>query len=250
MILRRRSRKARRMYGSARHCSGRGGKSDTRAMTVGFYSPLPPAPTGVADYSAVLLNALRKHGPVVVDAERCDVALYHLGNNHLHRAIYQRALSQPGVAVLHDAVLHHFFLGTLSADNYEDEFVFNYGEWMRALATELWGQRARSAADPRYFDYAMVKRVCETSRAIVVHNPGAAAIVKRHAPGARVIEIPHLFLPPAPVDQGDTLRLRDQFGVGTRTLLAGVFGHLRESKRLTVILRAMERASSVGVDVK
>jgi glycosyltransferase involved in cell wall biosynthesis len=33
-------------------------------------------------------------------------------------------------------------------------------------------------------------------------------------------------------------------------LLAGVFGHLRESKRLPVILRAMERAWNAGVDVR
>ncbi|HEV8147562.1 MAG TPA: glycosyltransferase family 4 protein [Bryobacteraceae bacterium] len=221
-----------------------------RSITVGFFSPLPPSPTGVADYSAVLLEALRKHGRVDVDAERCDVALYHIGNNHLHRAIYQRALLHPGVTVLHDAVLHHFFLGTLSPDDYASEFVHNYGEWMRGLATELWANRARSAADPRYFEYAMVKRIAETSRAIIVHNPGAAAIVKRHAPSAHVIEIPHLSIPASPPDNIETLRLRDTLGIGPRTLLAGVFGHLRESKRLTVILRAMERAWSAGADVK
>jgi glycosyltransferase involved in cell wall biosynthesis len=152
--------------------------------------------------------------------------------------------------VLHDAVLHHFFLGTLSADEYTEEFVYNYGEWMRGLATELWSQRSRSAADPRYFEYAMVKRVAEVSRAIIVHNPGAAAIVMRHAPGARVIEIPHLFVAPQLPDEVDTLRLRAELGVAPRTLLAGVFGHLRESKRLAVILRAMERAWGAGADVK
>src|SRR5260370_40269065 len=111
-------------------------------MTVGFYSPLPPAPTGVADYSAALLDALRKHGQIEVDTECCDVALYHLGNNHLHREIYLRALETPGVAVLHDAVLHHFFLGTLSADEYAAEFVYNYGECIRRLATEQWSKRS------------------------------------------------------------------------------------------------------------
>ena len=44
------------------------------AVTVGFYSPLPPARTGVADYAAALLAALRRLGPVEVAPERCDVA--------------------------------------------------------------------------------------------------------------------------------------------------------------------------------
>jgi hypothetical protein len=64
-------------------------------MKAGFYSPLPPAATGVADYSAALLPELRKLGTVEIDAAECDVALYHIGNNSLHRDIYQRALAHP-----------------------------------------------------------------------------------------------------------------------------------------------------------
>ena len=56
-------------------------------MRIGFFSPLPPASTGVADYSAALLSELRKHGDVVVNSPACDIALYHVGNNHLHREI-------------------------------------------------------------------------------------------------------------------------------------------------------------------
>lgn len=80
-------------------------------MTVGFYAPLPPAHTGVADYAAALLAELKKRGRVEVAPASCDVALYHLGNNGLHGDIYRRALESPGVVVLHDAVLHHFLLG-------------------------------------------------------------------------------------------------------------------------------------------
>jgi glycosyltransferase involved in cell wall biosynthesis len=219
-------------------------------MKVGFFSPMPPAPTGVADYSAALLPALRKHGDVRVGEQDSDVALYHLGNNHLHREIYRRALTFPGVVVLHDAALNHFFLGTLDQAGYVEEFVFNYGEWNRGLAEDLWTNRARSAADPRYFEYPMLKRLVTSSRTVIVHNPAAARIVLAHNPGAHVVEIPHLFVPTPPVAQVDTLRFRAQLGLGPRTLLAGVFGHLRESKRLCAILRAMDRLWKSGVDVK
>ena len=218
-------------------------------MTVGWFAPLPPAPTGVADYAAALLTALRKLGRVEI-ASKAGVALYHLGNNHLHRTIYRRALERPGVVVLHDAVLHHFFLGTLDEQAYVEEFVYNYGEWMRELAGELWRDRARSAADPRYFDYPMLKRIATGSQAAIVHNPAAARAVKRHAPEARVIEIPHLFVKPELPRLVDTLHFRSELGMGPRTLLAGVFGHLRESKRLPVLLRAMERAWSAGADAR
>lgn len=218
-------------------------------MRIGFFSPLPPARSGVADYSAALLGALRKHGDVETGAADADIALYHIGNNSLHRDIYFRAIRYPGVAVLHDAALNHFFLGQLDRAAYLDEFVYNYGEWNRGLAEDLWASRARSAADPRYFEYAMLKRIAESSLAIIVHNPAAAQVVFRHNPEARVVEIPHLFAPPPAPQAVDTLRFRAELGLKPRTLLAGVFGHLRESKRLCPILRAMDRVWNSGADV-
>ncbi len=219
-------------------------------MTVGYFAPLPPAKTGVADYAEALLDALRQHGEVKVDANNADFSLYHIGNNQLHAAIYDRALAHPGVVVLHDAVLQHFFLGRLTRQQYIDEFIFNYGEWTRSLAEDLWKHRARSAADPRYFAWPMLKRIATTARAVIVHNPAAAAIVRNHAPSARIVEIPHLFVPPQTPALVDTLRFRNHLGLAARTLLIGVFGHQRESKRLPVVLRALESVWTSGADVR
>jgi glycosyltransferase involved in cell wall biosynthesis len=210
-------------------------------MTVGFFAPLPPARTGVADYAVALLRRLRAHGTVEIAPARADINLYHLGNNHLHAAIYERALRVPGVVVLHDAVLHHFFLGAMTASQYTDEFIFNYGEWSRALAESLWRVRARSAADSRFFAYPMLRRVCETARAVIVHNPAAASMVLRHAPKARVAEIPMLLEPVESAPVAEIEAVRQRLEVDHRTVLAGIFGHLRESKRILPVLRAFRR---------
>jgi glycosyltransferase involved in cell wall biosynthesis len=217
-------------------------------VKIGFYSPLPPARTGVADYAAALAGELRAFGPVALN-EPGDVPLYHLGNNLLHREIYRRALERPGVAVFHDAVLHHFLLGTLDREAYIEEFVWNYGEWSRDLAAELWQERGRSARDPRYFEYAMVRRVAEASRACVVHNPGAARIITAHAPAARVVEIPHLLLSPSPAPEAQVARWRALHGIPPGAFLFGLFGHLRETKRLFTLLRAFARLRAPQPDV-
>jgi glycosyltransferase involved in cell wall biosynthesis len=217
-------------------------------VTIGFHAPLPPAPTGVADYAAALLEELRGFGDVRVNAPGGDVCLYHLGNNGLHREIYQRALERPGVVVLHDAVLHHFFLGWLGREEYIAEFVWNYGEWSAGLAGELWEARRGSGQDRRYFEHAMVRRVAEASQAVVVHNPGAARIVAAHASSARIVEIPHLFRAPRRVEDSVAMRWRGRHGIAPGAFLFGVFGHLRETKRLLAVLRAFERVRAAGLD--
>ncbi len=207
-------------------------------MTVGFHAPLPPARTGVADYAAALLADLRGRGRVEIAPARCDVALYHLGNNKLHAAIYRRAIERPGVVVLHDAALNHFYLGQLDEAAYTEEFVYNYGEWNRGLGRELWLNRAASGSDRRYFDFPMLRRAAERALVVVVHNPAAAEMVRRHAPGARIVEIPHFFAPPELPSASQALRFRERLGVPPRAFLFGVFGYLRETKRLLQVLDA------------
>jgi glycosyltransferase involved in cell wall biosynthesis len=210
-------------------------------VKIGFHSPLPPARTGVAEYSFALKKALEATDTIEVNSANADLDLYHIGNNQLHAAIYQRALSKPGVVVLHDAVLQHFFLGSLDQDSYITEFTFNYGEWSRDFAQSLWRDRAGSGADPRYFQYPMLKRIAANSRAVIVHNPAAAALVQAHSAATAIHQIPHLFDPPAPVPPYEVESLRRDLGVKPGAFLLGVFGHLRESKRLATVLRAVRK---------
>jgi glycosyltransferase involved in cell wall biosynthesis len=197
-------------------------------VTVGFHSPLPPVRSGVADYAQSLLEALRTRTHVEVNADRADVHLYQIGNNQLHAEIYSRAKARPGVVVLHDAVLHHFYLGALSREQYIEEFTYNYGAWLGDTASELWERRARSAVAPEYFAYPMLRGIAETARAVVVHNSEAARIVAEHAPRARIFEIPHLFVE----------RTRTPMARGR---VFGVLGYLRETKRVSTVLRAFAR---------
>ena len=210
-------------------------------MKIGFISPMPPEPSGVADYSAGLVGELRKH--TVVDVTETpgpgpDGWIYQVGNNPLHWAAYRGALAEPGVTVLHDAVLHHLLLGTLSEQEYLEEFAHNYGEWRRDLGRDLWRSRSRSASDGRYFEYPMIRRLVERSRVVVVHNSGARRIVATAVPGAQVEEIPHYFVPPRM--PGAWRETRDRLGIATHEVVIGVFGYLRDSKRIGSVLRALD----------
>lgn len=218
-----------------------------------MFAPWPPARTGIADYAAAQLAALRRTaGPhtVAADPATCDAALYHLGNHPLHARIYARALREPGVVVLHDALLQHFYLGTLGLEEYVQEFVYNYGSWHEDLARELYRSQAASGLRAEIYRYPMLRRVAESARAVVVHNRAAARLVGEHAASARIVEIPHLWQPPAHRPTvAETLRFRQAQGIPPAAWLFGLFGYLRESKRVEPTLAAFQAVRAAFPDI-
>jgi glycosyltransferase involved in cell wall biosynthesis len=102
-------------------------------VRLAFVSPLPPAPTGIADYAIDVLAALAGrheieafHGQDAVDTARLpcpahpaaellgrhrdrpfDLAVYQMGNGTAHAFQYDLLPRLPGLLVLHDLVLHH-----------------------------------------------------------------------------------------------------------------------------------------------
>ena len=213
-------------------------------MTVGYHAPPPGSHTGVADYAETLRHALEQFGTIVPGAAQAGVHLYHIGNNQLHADIYRRAIATPGVVVLHDAVLHHFLLGTLSEEQYIAEWVYNYGEWRRPIGEELWRDRSKAQSDPRYFEFPMLRRIIAASHAVIVHNPGAAAIAQAH--GAKHLAIISHFHNPSAMPSGaDIAQFRERIGVGQGIRLFGIFGYLREPKRVIQSIRVFERLKAV-----
>jgi glycosyltransferase involved in cell wall biosynthesis len=86
-------------------------------VKIAYYSPVPPERSGIADYSALLLPALRERVDVVA-AERkkkprgAGLAVYHVGNNpEIHGWIVDALRRRPGLVVLHEFVLHHLVAG-------------------------------------------------------------------------------------------------------------------------------------------
>ncbi len=112
------------------------GPGDSRAPRprLAYVSPLPPAASGIADYSAELLPALAAHYDITVvnaepaldagiaaafpvrsaawldaNAHRVDRILYHFGNSPFHSHMVGLLRRHPGVVVLHDFYLGHLF---------------------------------------------------------------------------------------------------------------------------------------------
>ena len=210
-------------------------------MKIAFFSPLPPAKSGIADYSAVLLDPLKRFAEVETFASRparvrcvsLRRVVYQLGNNPHHTFAYEMAMEHPGVVVLHEANLHHLIADLTIArgdwDAYLREVEINAGA--EALATRS-ATCGRSSAD-RITRFRCCKPVLARSRGAIVHSAAVESELRAHGFTGPVAKIPHgAWIVDA--DRMSTAPL----GLNERTPLIGIFGFLKPYKRIAESLRA------------
>ena len=211
-------------------------------MKVGYYSPLPPDRSGIADYSAHLLPALEQRIEVKVAKHRrpaprrCDVALYHVGNNpDAHGWIVEAFRKRPGVVVLHDVVLHHLVAGmTVARDRpggYLDAMQRESGVVGRLLAHGVVDGLLQPLWKDRAADFPLTMWVVEPAIGIIVHSHFAEQWVRELGFTRPVwrIPMPAWEVPPAAVEA------RRPY------VVIGCFGHMNTAKRIPQLLDAFGR---------
>jgi glycosyltransferase involved in cell wall biosynthesis/SAM-dependent methyltransferase len=199
---------------------------------IAFFTPLPPAQTGTADYAAALIAELKQlvdlhvfeRVPARFRPDEFDATVYQIGNNPFHAGIYEAALQHPGIVVLHEANLHDLIRGL----NYSRPEVY-----LREIAYEIFGQESFPAVSntvmgqqPRTF--SMLRRLLDRSRACIVHSRFAEGAVRMKGFRGRVARIPH----GADVRSVDGAPFRARLGIEADQPLVGIFGYLRPDKRV------------------
>ena len=209
-------------------------------MKVAYYSPLPPSRSGIADYSALLLPALRERMDVELArpgrlrrAPKADVALYHVGNDpEAHGWIVEALRRRPGVVVLHELVLHHLVAGiTLArgdAAGYLAAMEAEHGLAGRLLAYGVLDNRIPPLWETRPQDFPLAGEILRLAQGLVVHSRYVEEGARAAGYEGPVARIPH----PA--------WRRDRTAT-TNGALVGCFGHLNESKRIPQLYAAFAR---------
>ena len=214
-------------------------------MRAAFFSPLPPARSGIADYSEALIESL---GPLVdlevfaraedaFDPSRFDIALYQVGNNQYHDFVYETALRHPGVVVMHESNLHHLISDlTIRRDDW-DGYVREC-EYNGGAAAGAYAERVRKLeVGPDYEGLPMTRRLLERARGVVVHSRHMEREVLAAGFTGPVAVIPHgAWIPDA-----DRNAWRQKLGIDEITPLIGIFGYLKPYKRIAESLRAFRR---------
>ncbi|HLG95761.1 MAG TPA: glycosyltransferase [Bryobacteraceae bacterium] len=215
---------------------------------------MPPARSGIADYSVALLEELGRLCDVQIFSQRTpgfdpghyDIALYQIGNNAYHDFCYETALEHPGVVVIHEANLHH-----LIAD-----LTIKRGDWdayMAAVAEEgneadmEYAEHVRKLeVGPDYERLPMLRRLLRRSKAAIVHSAHVERELRAAGFQRPVARIQH----GAWIPEASRLTFRHRLGLDETTPLIGTFGFLKPYKRIAESLRAFRRLIRLDPSVK
>jgi glycosyltransferase involved in cell wall biosynthesis/SAM-dependent methyltransferase len=224
-------------------------------MKIAFFSPLPPAKSGIADYSAALLQEMRELAsvdtfvtrPQNFDSSQYDACIYQIGNNPFHIDAYEMALEHPGIVVIHEANLHHLMaeltIRRNDWDGYLREVEYNGGR--EALDYALKYVRTLERG-PDYDGVPMLRRLLERSRGAIVHSDCVADALRATGFSGPIGRIWH----GAWIADAERMKWRDRLGVDELTPLVGIFGFLKPYKRIAESLRAFRRLVRIQPSAK
>ncbi len=245
-------------------------------MRLAWFSPLPPVRSGISACSAGLVSALRSEhdidvfvdDPVTGVAPRpqpgaagrpvrvrsahdfvweqrrapYDLTVYQIGNSSHHDYAWPYLFRYPGLAVLHDAHLHHARAAALlrerRAGHYRAEFAANQPD-SHPDAAEL----AVAGFDSHLlYGWPFTRLVVRASRMTAVHAPIVRAALAEDNPDATVelIRLGH----GTPLSDADIASrgaaARGRLGIPSAALLFGCFGGLSPDKRIPQVLGAFQ----------
>lgn len=215
-------------------------------MRVAFFSPLPPAKSGIADYSQALIASLERlvkletfsSPEASFDPTRFDIAVYQIGNNPFHEHAYRTALQHPGVVVLHEANLHHLIADITIKRNNWDAYLEEVQHDCGPAAFEYARDFVRTLKKgPDYEGVPMMRRLLQTSRGAIAHSNCVVDEIRRSGftgPAARIWHGAWLV-------SGDRMAFRHRLGLDAMAPLVGIFGFLKPYKRIAESLRAFRR---------
>jgi glycosyltransferase involved in cell wall biosynthesis len=229
-----------------------------------FCSPLPPAPSGISQWSGRILPILAAGFEITVFTDTADPALpadlsagysvellnrfpldpsskdfdlilYQIGSNKIHAGIYLSAILRPGIVMLHEYVLHHLVkattIGALDNDAYTAEFRKYYYSEGAEIARLV--HTGRAATETLFFHYPFFNRITERSRAVITTTETSKKIINAEYPAKQIYFSPIC----ACIDTSDADReaARKTLSIGDEFII-GIFGLISHTKKTGLVL--------------
>ncbi|WP_019635695.1 glycosyltransferase family 4 protein [Paenibacillus fonticola] len=242
---------------------------------IAYFSPLNPIRSGISDYSEDLLPELAKTYEIEVYvengfqpqntqlSEKCVIRnyaefsrrfaekqysaiLYHMGNNYsAHQKIYEFILKYPGIVVLHDYSLHHFFAaktlekGDLQA--YRDEMLYCHGQEALNEVNRFLSGEIPPIWEGDSISFPLNLRILDHSTGIIVHSNFAKNLLQKQASYVPINVVP---IPAPYISKFEDLEIekenaRVELGIDQNDFVISALGYANPTKRIDKIIEAV-----------
>jgi glycosyltransferase involved in cell wall biosynthesis len=241
-------------------------------MRVAFFTPVSPQKTGIADYSEQEMlpylsrfcdidifideNVTPSNKNLIKDfniypysdfpalEKSYDIPVYQMGNNLLHKFIYDTLIQYPGIVVLHDIFLHGFLwnmsLAQGDASKYIDTFEYCYGKKGSKIA-----QIAVSTGVFREFEYPLIKKIIDKSLGVVSHSEYGIKLIMEENRDSITKKINQPYTMPDPKRGIDRLQIKSELDLAKFFPIISSFGFIFSHKRYNIILKSFKRFLSL-----
>lgn len=228
-----------------------------------MFTPLPPIPSGISDYSLLIISELEQYFDIDIyiddgytpnikesdhvtflnhkefknhEKEYIDI-IYQMGNSGFHFYMYEYIWKYPGTIVLHDYNLHGAFYEYAvhikkNLDLYYDFIKADYDE----KSSNQYIERIKSGSiAPKIYDMALNGKIVNYANKIIVHSDWSKRKLLQVDIGRCVrkiqlgVEIAKLI---------DKEKYRTKYGFSHKDFIIAAFGQIHQTKRNLQSLRA------------
>lgn len=246
-------------------------------MRLAFVSPLPPAPTGIADYTVDVARALGGSHvielfhdqaqvggslgipafpvadlPARASSKPYDAVVYQMGNAPAHDFMYGWMERVPGAVVLHDLVLHHSF----ARRHLESPEAQAMASFLAAIEAVYPGQGERlkdahfnTTGDLLPYAFPLFEPALARARAVGAHNSFMVEAIQAARPDLACVQLA-MPVQSVPVSSGASASLRTRFGLERDQPVVGCFGLVTREKRIETVARAVSRIAELHPNVR
>jgi glycosyltransferase involved in cell wall biosynthesis len=251
-------------------------------MKIAWFSPFPPLKSGISEYSELIVYELKRyarvdlwiettplarflqdfrvynyraHPEVLPLLKTYDAVIYNMGNDaEFHSGIYDALKLYPGIVILHDYVLHHFFAGYYldkkhNPAGYVQEVYRQYGAEVAALAEKCLKEGKVLWEKEEVFHYPLSKSVLERASGVVVHSEFVKGLLEEELNQKRELSIKKINHPVFPLPHQHLNKSKKDLELPEDKTILAALGFVTPVKRLERVLKAIAEDRSLRESV-
>jgi hypothetical protein len=237
-------------------------------VRLNWFSPLPPATSGIADYARQLLPTLMAASEVVLwtdqehwdpaleayagvhtyslqempwaEVNRATMSIFHIGNNHrFHGPIWQVSQRHAGLIIVHGVALQQLFAG-LFRELWHDRMGYLelmerfYGATGRQDAEDFWA--GRLTIEYMAEQYRLTRYALDHALGVLVHSQRSFDELRHDS----LCPLSYTPLPyPMALPGSWEVSGKGKPNASGSDYHLIIFGHINDNRRLTSVLRAI-----------